>query len=584
MPAAAERGGRAESVRDIAGAVAVGIAAGAAVIFLVIVADVPHPSADRLQNRAMQGMAAAAPQNTAGAKLRASLSSGYLHLGETLRLSLVYTLDDGEQPPQDDEMAPLGGWQAMAGFDLIHKSRSESSSYTIRGGVVGQRRQVQWNLSLAPRHSGVLEIPIFEVRGHRSLPTGIPVAADTTPQVNFSARMELQPLIGGLARVGQQLLISLVVERGSDLRVRSIDMALPQLDAEVVELPRRNSHRLQDGALVHTTRYNYALFPRTAGRLQIPRAIVSGEYRQRRLVRTSDAVDLEVAAAADAISATAMNLSARWPDAPLRLGQPAQWQIRVEALGSAGPPVIDVPQMDGARQYRGNYQDRSEAREQGLAWTRTLDLSLVPRRSGILSLPAIEIPWWDAGAGQLRVARLPARQMQVHPSAMNTLAPPAEDGPAEPAAEAAAESGGGGWLARHRLPLGLALAAALALALLMAAAGRLRRAIGRWLAAPVVRRIRARLWQWRLAAAKTPAAATAALRGWLAAAEVAPGTLAQAADPALQADLGSLQKMHHARHPPEWDRALPRRLAAALAPVIHPRRRRRPALQPLYPG
>ena len=556
---------------------------GAAVMHVLLLLLAPVSPA-QLRQASMQGMApAAAPQGAQSGKLRASVSRGYLQLGEVLHLSLVYQYDRGETPPGDDELAPVGGWHRWADFEVVRRSHSQSSAYILRGGNVEQQTQVQWNLVLAAHNSGVLQIPAFEVRGQRSLAMQIPVAAASGPQTTFGARLELQQ---GDARVGQQLLLRLHIEYGADLRVRAVRLPLDLLDAEVVELPRRNDHGLRDGELVHSRTYSYAIFPRTGGRMEIPRALVSGEHRRRRLVRTTDAISVQVGPPPPAISATAMQLSAQWPDEPLQVGQPAKWSLVAQAHGSAGPPAVDVPQVADMRQYRDSPRDRSEAREQGLVWTRTLDINLVPRASGTLSLPQVEIPWWDAAAGAMRVARLEARRVRVEPSAMNTLAPPAE-GTADAGAAGAAGDAAGGWLARPGAAAGAALLLALllALGLPMAAMRRARPQPGppTWLASAPARRIRARIWQWRLAGAKTPAAAARALHLWLAAANAGTRNLALIADPGLQADLQTLQQTRFAPDPPQWDPALARRLARALAPVLHPRARRQPPLQPLYP-
>lgn len=51
--------------------------------------------------------------------------------------------------------------------------------------------------------------------------------------------------------------------------------------------------------------------------------------------------------------------------------------------------------------------------DEDLAVRRTFRYQLVPRREGTLTLPAFEVPWFDAGAAMYRIARGPSRTLRV---------------------------------------------------------------------------------------------------------------------------------------------------------------------------
>ena len=46
---------------------------------------------------------------------------------------------------------------------------------------------------------------------------------------------------------------------------------------------------------------------------------------------------------------------------------------------------------------------------------RALPTVLIPTREGHLTLPSIDVEWWDTETDQARVATLPARTVKVHP-------------------------------------------------------------------------------------------------------------------------------------------------------------------------
>jgi hypothetical protein len=138
-----------------------------------------------------------------------------------------------------------------------------------------------------------------------------------------------------------------------------------------------------------------------------------------------------------------VELIEHWGNEPpvLRVGEPVRRTLAIRAAGLSGAqlPELELPAVEGAKQYSEPATDDTASENGEVISVKLQETTLIPTRAGTLSLPAIELAWWDTTADEARTARLPAQTLQVAPGAEQqaALAPPAAaatSGPGEPAA------------------------------------------------------------------------------------------------------------------------------------------------------
>jgi hypothetical protein len=100
-----------------------------------------------------------------------------------------------------------------------------------------------------------------------------------------------------------------------------------------------------------------------------------------------------------------------------KVGEPIDRIIAIRARGVASSqlPIPKLTDVHGVKQYtEPTYEDSQLINGQMIA-VRALPTVLIPTREGHLTLPAIDVEWWDSETDQARVATLPSRTVQVHP-------------------------------------------------------------------------------------------------------------------------------------------------------------------------
>jgi len=159
--------------------------------------------------------------------------------------------------------------------------------------------------------------------------------------------------------------------------------------------------------------------------------------RARSVRALSQAVTLDVkpkpAAAGDQwwIPARSLEILERWETEPpvFRVGEPVTRTVAIRATGLSGAqlPDLSLPPVDGAKQYTEPSQDQTTTTQDEVVAVKALRTSLIPTAEGPLTLPAVEVEWWDTRTDEPRTARLEERVVQVLPgSGVATPATPAQ--------------------------------------------------------------------------------------------------------------------------------------------------------------
>ncbi len=414
------------------------------------------------------------------------VSSQTLRAGDTLELLLRYR---GEAPARPD-LTPL-----EADFDVLDVRTSQRTS--VINGV--RDESTDWILSLAPRKSGTLSVPELVVGDTHSQAFELHVSDASssvsdvdqpTAAVIFEVEVDDDhPYVQGEVRLTARVLLDETIREGA--------LTEPELEGALLERAGddQTSTVVRNGKSYTQIERQYALFPQRSGVVRIPPLTFEAVQRtpsrgrgrrslfddpfgsspfddffgpgggpfggssafggslfddffdQGRPVRfRSNALELNVQSKPEAargqwwLPAKHVQLVEEWePDPPVfRVGEQVRRRIAIQALGLSGSqmPAIELEQVEGLKQYpQPAFNDTLAANDETIA-VRVQDFELLPTRPGDLTLPAIEVQWWDLEADQARTAVLPARTVSVLPgdpsvvaSVAPSAAPPSSEAP-----------------------------------------------------------------------------------------------------------------------------------------------------------
>ena len=341
-------------------------------------------------------------------------------------------------------------------FDVL------ASSSEKRVGIVNGRasEMTTWTFELMPKKAGDFTLPQVRVG---ALQTNT-VALRVTPPPTASAapadifiELESKP---STVYVQSQVVVTLRLFIGvSTGRATLTQPEISGGEAIVEKLGEDSQYSVDRGGRTFVVRERrYAIFPQRAGTLTVGpatfEAMVIPDRGFSRVSRfRSSTLELAVqpavpppAALANAVwlPAQRIALSEKWSDdsADLTVGIPRSRQVTIEAEGllETQLPELTLPQPAGIRQYADQPELSHDVTPEGFKSRRTVSMAVIAQTPGSITLPKLELPWWNVKAQAWEVASLPERTFTVAPSAESAAAAaPAESAPA--VAQAAAPHG-----------------------------------------------------------------------------------------------------------------------------------------------
>lgn len=399
--------------------------------------------------------------------LDAQLDRSRIGEGETVTLLLS---GPGGQDASPD-LSPLA-----QDFDILN--RGQSSRMQIVNGRVSSSHE--WQFTLAPKRSGTLQIPSLSIGALRSEPLQLQVlpaaqvaASGDAPPVALEVEASPEnPYVQGEVVYRVRLLSRVPLQQAS--------LGEPDADNAVVQRlgEDRQYDTQRDGRRYRVVERRYAIFPQHSGKLTVQAPLLSAQVpeqanrgrrfngrdafsdfdrlfgnspfandpffaRTRPLHLRGREITLEVqpqpaGTAQPWLPARSLDLSETWaPDPPVfRVGEPVTRIVAITAQGltSAQLPDLAIGEAAGITAYPDKGQVQTRVDGDALMAQKVLKAALVPTRAGHVQLPEITLAWWDLDAGRQRVARIPARDIEVLPAAAGS-AVPVPSPPAQPVAE-----------------------------------------------------------------------------------------------------------------------------------------------------
>lgn len=292
----------------------------------------------------------------------------------------------------------------------------------------GEHR-MQWRLYLLPRRNGRLVVPSIRFGDQSTAPLALevkPVPDDVRSSQEVFVELDSEPRS---PYVGQQTRLSLRLYHNTPLRIDGL--AEPRLTeaASYRDGNERVYFEERDGTEFRVLERRMLIFPRQAGELEVPPAVLRGQLRQpgiaaadtgstsRKISRSSGPLRLRVRAPPADYSgrywlpARDLAISQRLQQhvTGLRIGDSIDWMLTLEARGL---PAASLPAnlLEFEAQNYSVYADqarRSDRLEDGELFGRLEQrFAIIVTAAGALELPAINLAWWDVAADRERQAHL----------------------------------------------------------------------------------------------------------------------------------------------------------------------------------
>ncbi|ADE11081.1 BatD family protein [Sideroxydans lithotrophicus] len=389
----------------------------------------------------------------ASAEIGASLDRNQVGPGETVQLTLQHNGQTDSQP----DLSPL-----KQDFEIV--GRSSGSSIQIVNGKMNA--QTQLNLVLLPKHQGKLHIPALQWDGDSSpfLPLEVSssaasgrsgnAAAGNAPTGNAAhvfltaAAEQKQPYVQAAVPMTVRIYTDQPLYQASlDLQSGN-DVLVQQLGQDKQTSETRNGRSYQ------VIERRYLLFPQRSGSVRLDGAVLNAQVQDNsgndndpfgnifgrnpfagmmnttRPIRIqSEPVVLNVrprpagAGGHDWLPAQHVTLEESWqPDnGSIRAGDPVTLHLHLAADGLIAAQLPDLSRIlklpNGLRAYPDQPKLNNDAHGISIIGTRDQDIAIIANTAGRYEIPALHLFWWDTGKNVQQEIELPARTLDVLPSA-----------------------------------------------------------------------------------------------------------------------------------------------------------------------
>jgi len=377
--------------------------------------------------------------SNSNAEITASVDRPSVDQNESFTLEIV---TDGTADVMPD-LAPLEA-------DFYVGQTSQLSNTRIVNGAI--TRSMTWTIALMAKRTGSITIPPLYVGNEQSNTVTILVREPSyqppgEADVFITAEVDFDETYVQAQVLYMIKLYRAVMTRQPALREPSYSGAEVLVEVAGDE---RSYEAILNGRAYNVVERSFAIFPQESGEVSISptrfeaRVLRDGRITGRKVFE-SESLSITVKPVppppddypnAAWLPAKELTLSDNWSREldELRAGEPISRDITVSALGQLETqiPAIEPPAADGVSIYpdKPNLSRRLEAG--GIRGERTDQYAMIGVAGGEVTMPGLDLPWWDVAAGEWRVAQLPAVTVNILPS--DDLSPP------EPVQEAPLET------------------------------------------------------------------------------------------------------------------------------------------------
>ncbi len=362
------------------------------------------------------------------AKLSQSIDRTDIHAGESFILTIQLEADTGAEP--DLSVIPKE-------FTIVSNSQYRQMTY-----VNGQSQTIKgWKLKLSTLKTGKIVIPSIPVGNEKTKPIVLNIK-DTSDRIDLSGQKKaiyLESMVDTQnVYVQQQIVFTVKLYRA--VNTHYARLTEPSAGDSIIE---KLGDDIQYDKYIDNTRYvvterRYAIFPQQSGELTIAAinftADVNDPSRRgsNRFLNTtrpisvnSKAIKINVQpqpanAANPWMPATEVVLADKWSNKTnqLRVGEPVTWTLLLYAQGLSESqlPEIALPKVNGLQFYPDSPQKERQVNDKGILGQRIEKLAVIPSQEGEITIPPLELTWWDVKSDSQKTAKLPAKTFTVLPA------------------------------------------------------------------------------------------------------------------------------------------------------------------------
>lgn len=354
----------------------------------------------------------------------------------------------------------------------IH-SQQQSSSTVVTNGKVSST--TSWKYTLIPTKEGLFTIPTIGIDTSEGVLWSRPIDIEVvkpkassgstshsddgmiiTTNANKTNPYKNEPITYNIKLISQYPFANARLEK----------IKIENAIVEIIQEPNVYN-KVIDGVKVHLLEFPMLITPLKAGTMVIPSAMIQGEIpakdnsrprsffddgfnpfgmmgafgRMEPFAIKSDETILTVQEPVPGVTpwlpAASLKIEEQWDDnQKIQVGEPLTRNFRVSAVGLR---AAQLPSLDSYIRSNDDFKIYSDKPETGENLTadnifsfRVEQYTIIPQKEGEITLPAIEIPWWDVNNDTKAVAKLPAKVIDVAPASTTPTTVSAQSATGEP--------------------------------------------------------------------------------------------------------------------------------------------------------
>jgi len=345
----------------------------------------------------------------------------------------------------DPDFSPLSVY-----FDILNQS--QSSNMTIVNGNFS--RKTVWTLVLLAKQTGTYAIPAIEFGNDKSKPLTIKIKKSSSQSSTVDQSIFLEAEVDQTSTyVQSQLIYTVRLFRSVDIQNASLtEPELSDTDAIVEKIGDDKRYQTnRNGVRYIVVERKYAIFPQQSGQLTINPVEFNGQIVSqrrsffditpfnnvsRRVLSKKINIDIKsmptVFANKHWLPSSEVKLQDSWPEnTEFKVGEPVTRTISLLAAGLTASqlPEITAGNIKSIKQYPDQPTMNNLKDKNGVVGVREEKIAYIPTNPGTITLPEINIPWWNTRTGKLQYARIEAKKINVLAGAVTPQSLPPVDGP-----------------------------------------------------------------------------------------------------------------------------------------------------------
>lgn len=333
------------------------------------------------------------------ASVTASLSKDVTTENEVVQLTLRADFSNTGNGP---DLTPL-----QRDFDVLGKSQNSQFSFNLGTSTALNF----WVVSLMPKSVGTVEIPPIKIGDHESQPIRLTVKSSpqlldengNPPVIMKTEVSEIEPYLQQEIILSVELYTSVALQNANRSRPSHPDLVIERLIDDQV------NYQTINGTQYQVITREYLAFPQRSGALtispQIVQAMINTSTGRRMIKVQSEPLNLQVLPIPASYSSdvwlpssdvTVSTKIEKTNDAP-RIGDTLIWTIDIKAKGALPEqiPTLDFNSTRNYKLYPKPPQFNNQKTANGVTGNQTISVEVVPTEEGTLSLPDINIAYWD---------------------------------------------------------------------------------------------------------------------------------------------------------------------------------------------